>query len=376
MSAFLLFYTYLGYTGLLYVVSKVYARPVKKNEILPSVSLVIVACNEEVVLGRKLENALSLDYPRDLLVVAVISDGSTDRTNEIIHAHAEADSRVRPMISPVNQGKDACLAQFVPELTSDLLVFSDANSFYEKDLLRTIAKPFADEDIGFVTGTTFYMGADGGKETAGLGLYSRLERITKHLESRIGSCVGADGAVFAIRTGLFRMTASDVMNDLTLPLTIIQQGYRGILEPDAVCYEHETHDMEAAFKRQVRIVNRTIRTLYRNRSLFNVFRYPLFSIQLISHKGLKLLSPFIILVLFISSIALIFFNPYYVIPAALLLLTAVLACIGFSSSSELKSNPLLNSILTFTITNLAILKSWITLLQENDYRRWDTARRH
>lgn len=374
MSAFLLFYTYLGYTGLLYVVSRLYARPVKKEDILPNISLVIVAYNEEAVLGRKLENALSLDYPPDLLEVVVISDGSTDGTNELIRGAAEADSRVRAMISPTNQGKDACLAQFVPELTRDLLVFSDANSFYEKDLLRIIARPFADEEIGFVTGTTMYTGADAGRETAGLGLYSRLERMTKHLESHIGSCVGADGAVFAIRSRLFQMTASDVMNDLTLPLAIVQQGYRGILETDAVCYEEETAGMGAAFKRQLRIVNRTIKTLYRFKSLFNLFRFPLFSFQLLSHKGLKLLSPFFILLIFITNIFLLFQSLYYLLPMALQVAIAGLACIGFVSINKFRYNRFINAILTFIMTNSAILIAWITFLQKHDYRKWNTAR--
>ncbi len=345
-----------------------------KEDILPSISLVIAAYNEEAVLGRKLENALSLNYPPDLLEIVVISDGSTDKTNEIIHSYSNADSRVRALISPINQGKDACLAQYVPDLSSDLLVFTDANSFYEKDLLRIIARPFADEEIGFVTGSTLYKGAGSGKETAGLGLYSRLERMTKRLESRIGSCVGADGAIFAIRGPLFRMTASDVMNDLTLPLSIVQQGYRGVLEPDAVCREEEAAGTEAAFKRQVRIVNRTIRTLFRYRGLFNVFRFPFFSIQFLSHKGLKLFSPFLIFILFIANIALLFKHTYYWAPMSLQMAIVALGCIEFIAQGKLKHNSIINAVGTFLMTNLAIAKAWMALLEKDPYRTWNTAR--
>ena len=197
-----------------------------------------------------------LEYPRQLLEIVVISDGSTDRTNEIVQSYADRGVQLRVFEGRI--GKTACLNRVVPEANGDVIVFSDANALYEKDAVRDLAANFSDPTIGFVTGSTRYAVMPGAGEAATVGLYAALEQFTKKAESRIGSCVGADGAIFAIRKHLYPPLGEADINDLVIPLTIVRRGYRGVLEPAAFCIEPTAGDARGEFRRQVRITSRSL----------------------------------------------------------------------------------------------------------------------
>ena len=141
-SIFFVLYAYIGYTGLLWVLSFFCKDRVERGEITPRVSVVISAYNEEQVIAKKIENTLNLDYPEDLLEIAIISDGSTDGTNKIIREYAEKDDRIKACMEPSNKGKTEGLNRNVPRLNGEIIVFSDANSFYDKDLVKRIIPPF------------------------------------------------------------------------------------------------------------------------------------------------------------------------------------------------------------------------------------------
>jgi len=374
LSAFAIFYAYAGYPLLLLLISFFIEPPIAKSDITPSVSLVISAYNEEHVLPKKIENALALDYPRDLLEIAVISDGSTDKTNEIIQNFAEQSGNILPCISRHHKGKTACLNDFVPQLKGEIIIFSDANAFYDKDLIRRIVRPFADPHIGLVTGSTTYVASLENKSTSGTGLYSGLEKLTKILETRTGSCVGADGAVFAIRKSLFDPLKPDDINDLVIPFQVISKGYRGILEPSVFCTEERAGQTEE-FHRQIRITARTLRAIFRYRQLLSPFRYPMFSFKLFSHKLMKFLVPLFLVALFITNITLAFESgAFYKMVLVLQCLFYVCALIGLFGRAKKKEAMLLEACHALLTVNAAYAVGWFKYLTGETYTAWKPQR--
>jgi len=374
LSAFAIIYAYAGYPIFLWVISFYIKAPIRRSDITPSVSLVISAFNEEHVLPKKIENALALDYPRHLLQITIISDGSTDETNTIIQDFAERYGNVCPSISPQRKGKTACLNDFVPRLRGEIIIFSDANAFYDKDLIRRIVRPFADPHIGLVTGSTRYMASQQSESTTATGLYSRLEKLTKSLETKTGSCVGADGAVFAVRKSLFSPLEPDDINDLVIPFHIISKGYRGILETSVSCTE-EIAGQKEEFNRQVRITARTLRAIFRYRQLLNPFQYPMFSFKLFSHKLMKFLVPLFLVALFITNMTLALESgAFYKMVLVLQCLFYVSALIGLFGREKKKNAMLLEACHAFLTVNVAYAVGWFKYLTGETYTAWKPQR--
>jgi cellulose synthase/poly-beta-1,6-N-acetylglucosamine synthase-like glycosyltransferase len=364
---------YAGYPMFLWVISLFIKVPIRKSDITPAVSLVISAYNEEQVLPKKMENALALDYPRHLFEIAVISDGSTDNTNKIISNYAEQSPNLVPFIAPTNQGKTACLNEFVPRLTGDIILFSDANSFYAKNLLRNIVRPFADPEIGLVTGSTHYIASQASESQGPTGLYTRLEKLTKSLETKTGSCVGADGAVFAIRKSLFEPLRPDDINDLVIPFHVISKGYRGILEPSVFCTEESAGQTEE-FQRQIRITARTLRAIFRYRRLLNPFQYPMFSFKLFSHKLMKFLAPLFLVALLITNMILAFESGAFY--KMILILQGVFyggAVVGLRQNQE-KRYRWIRICSVFVLVNAAYVAGWFQYLSGERYTVWRPGR--
>ena len=254
-------------------------------------------------------------------------------------------------------------------------MFSDANSEYDLNALREMTKHFGDPKTGFVTGWTKYT-AGKDKEGAGsLGMYARLELITKAFESMIGSCVGADGAIFAIRKELYRSLVPHDINDFVIPLTIVQQGFRGVLEEKAFCHETAAGSAKGEFHRQVRITNRTIRAIVNNRTLLNPWKFGIFSFELFSHKLCRFLVPLFLIMLFASSLPLSSRNSFY--------LTAFIGQVVFYLSAGLAKGieriPLLSKVLaaphSFVMVNIAIFFAWIRYFQGATYTTWSPTQR-
>lgn len=223
----------------------------------PGVSLVISAHNEGRVLRRKLENCLNLDYPADRLRIYVVSDGSTDDTDQIAHAFSP---RVELRAFPGRHGKVACLNRVVPELLTDLVVMSDANSLYEPDSLRRLVRHFADERIGCVCGELRY--ANRRRLAAGDGerVYWSYEGLIKRLESSLGSLLGANGVIYAYRTRLFRPVDPLMFCDDIIPIRIALAGFLTIYDTEAACTE-ESVDEEVEMRRRKRHASFGLRSM-------------------------------------------------------------------------------------------------------------------
>jgi cellulose synthase/poly-beta-1,6-N-acetylglucosamine synthase-like glycosyltransferase len=211
-------------------------------------------------------------------------------------------------------GKTECLNRVVPQAKGDIVLFTDANAIFPPDLLLHVAANFTDPEVGLVTGWTRYVKPGGGEELTGL--YAKLERDTKCWESKIASCVGADGAVFAIRKGLYQPLGADDINDFIIPLNVVGQGRRVVLDPAVFCREEAADSDQKAFRRQVRITTRTLWALRRKREFLSFRRHGFFAFFLLSHKVLRLLAPIFFLLAFLLNIALLRSELIFSIPLA------------------------------------------------------------
>jgi cellulose synthase/poly-beta-1,6-N-acetylglucosamine synthase-like glycosyltransferase len=221
--------------------------------------------------------------------VLVVSDASTDRTNEIVRSF-ESDG-VRLLAQQERHGKSIGLNHAMALARGELVVFTDANATFAPETIPRLVRYFVDPAVGLVTGYTRYV-TRGSREVANVtNLYTSLERMIKTAESRWGCCVGADGAVFAIRRRLFRPLRYDDINDFVIPLDVIAQGAECVFASDASCSEPTGSSVGSEFRRQARITNRTLRALWRHLGLLNVFRFGLFSFFLFSHKIVRFLVP-------------------------------------------------------------------------------------
>jgi cellulose synthase/poly-beta-1,6-N-acetylglucosamine synthase-like glycosyltransferase len=339
------------------------------------VTVIVSAYNEEQVIGEKIANTLALDYPGNLLEIVVVSDGSSDRTCEIVASYAPRGVVLRHYEGRI--GKTACLNRAVPLATGDLVVFSDANSAFAREALSALVEPFQDRSVGFVTGWTRYGAAEPGRagDSLGIGIYSRLELLTKRLESRLGSCVGADGAIFAIRRELYRPLAAHDINDLVIPLSINLQGYRGVLEPRAICFERDAGSAKGEFRRQVRITSRTIRALVNYRQLLNPLRYGLLSLEILSHKLCKFLVPLFLIVLLATSVLLADRGTVYL--AALAAQGMLYASAGAAPllAGVAGLSRLADAAKTFVVVNAAIAVAWAKYLQGETFTTWSPTQR-
>jgi len=304
LCAGLLGYVYLGYPILLAVLARARKASLSFPDApKPKLTMLISAFNESAVIAAKLENAMALEYPHDRIEVFVVSDASDDGTDEIVQRYSQAG--VHLIRQQTRMGKSAGLNLGVSQATGDVLVFSDANALYQTDALHHLVRHFSDPCVGYVVGNARYY--EKGSESASAeseGLYWKIETYLKKEESRFGSVVGGDGAIYAIRRELYSPLLPTDINDFLNPLQIIARGYTGVFEPAAVCYEEAAESFSQEFRRKVRIVSRSLNALRRVPGVLNPFGNPRHWFSLISHKVLRWFAPFFLMVLLAASFAL------------------------------------------------------------------------
>ncbi len=291
-------YVYFGYPALLWAVSRARPRPVRASDVTPYATFVIAAYNEEKVIAEKIENSLSLDYPPELLEVLVVSNGSVDRTNEIVAGHP--DPRVRLLALP-RPGKIQALNEGAKAAKGEILVFTDADFLLDRHALRLMASKFADPEVGGVCGSrNTNVRREGDATGEGEGLYARWDKWQKTLESRIGSVFAADGLLYAIRRELYvPMADVHAADDIVISTRIPLQGYRLLFEPEATAFERAGVHAEQEFGRRVRVTNHSVRGLLTLRS--RLFTHGFYSLELLSHKLIRHMIPFFLIPLFATS---------------------------------------------------------------------------
>jgi cellulose synthase/poly-beta-1,6-N-acetylglucosamine synthase-like glycosyltransferase len=297
-------YIYIGYPILLWGLQAIFRPSPRRPSVEPSVSLLVAAYNEAAVIADKIRNSLALDYPPDKLEIVIASDGSKDATAEIVRSFAggESGGRVRLLNFEENRGKTAVLNEAVPELHGEIVAFSDASSMLAGDSIRKLVQSFSDPHVGAASGVYRLLKTDQARLGSQENLYWRYETFLKVQEAKLGAFTGAHGSLYAIRRELYPFPSADTINDdFTIPLRILERGYRVAYEPAAVAYE-EAHEMEG-FSRRVRITAGNIEQLREIKSLTWRSR-PFVLFCLLSHKTGRLLVPVFILVALAANVVL------------------------------------------------------------------------
>lgn len=298
-AVFLILYTYVLFPLLIFLRGSLLRRPYKAGDFEPHVSILIAARNEAENIKAKLENLLALDYPADKMEIIVASDGSEDETNALVQGFAGRGVR---LLALPRVGKAQALNEAVAAASFDILVFSDANSMFVPNALRSLLKPLADPSVGGVAGNQCYLprgstalAHDGEKS------YWNFDRRLKMLESEAGNVISATGSLYAIRRNLFLTVPDGVTDDFVTSTAVILQGFRLVFAPEAVTYEPMAASSKHEFGRKLRISTRGLQAVLARRALLNPFRYGFYAVQLFSHKVLRRLVAFPLLILFIIS---------------------------------------------------------------------------
>jgi biofilm PGA synthesis N-glycosyltransferase PgaC len=357
-SAALLAYTYAGYPAWLWVRSRLRYRPVKSASSAPSVSIVMIVRNEAAALERKLKNLLSLDYPAGSSEIVVVSDGSNDATNTILDYFA-ADGRIRILVNPASRGKAACLNDAVAAGRGEIVLFTDARQQVESGALRLLVDAFADPEVGCASGELMLGDPVAGEHIRGMGLYWRVEKSVRQMESASASVVGATGAIYAVRKSLIvPVPASTILDDVYIPMHVVRQGFRVVFIPEARAWDVADQGHEREFSRKVR-------TLSGNYQLLQLAPWLLSSrnpirFEFISHKLLRLLAPFLLVTMFVSSLVLpqMFFR-------AALLSQVVFYALGVLAILKLTRGPwtrIADAARTFMVLNAAASVAFIKFI--------------
>jgi len=286
-----LVYIYLGYPLIVRILGLWRPRPVAVSDGEPMVSILTSAYNEAVSIEATVRNKLELDYPADRLEILVVSDDSEDGTDAIVDAIARLDSRVTLLRQQPRAGKTSALNLAVEHAVGDVLVFADANSMYAPDALRHLVAPFADPGVGYVTGRMVYRASDGSLTGEGCSAYMRYENVLRRWETCLGSVVGVDGGIDAVRRENYVRMKADQQPDFVLPLSVVEQGKRVVHAPGALLYEEALENSADEFQMRIRVSLRAWNALRDKSALFDVRRFGLFSWQLFSHKVLRYLAP-------------------------------------------------------------------------------------
>jgi hypothetical protein len=292
-------WTHVGYPLAAAALARLRPRPVRREDVTPSVTVVVAAHDEEEVIGRRVENLLALDYPAERLAVVVASDGSTDGTDAAVAAIAERDPRVG-LVSAPRRGKVAAQDAAVAGLESEVVAFTDANALWAPDALRTLVRSFADPEVGYVCGRLELRSADG---TNREGVYWRYELWVRESESRLAGITAGNGAIYAVRREDYRESDDPRMgHDLGFPYTLAQSGRRSVYDPQARAFEKASRSSEDELGRRVRMHAQGWTHLLSGRMLRPAD--PLYLAQLASHRVLRYLSGLLHVALLGSSLAL------------------------------------------------------------------------
>jgi cellulose synthase/poly-beta-1,6-N-acetylglucosamine synthase-like glycosyltransferase len=371
-SAAAFFYTYVGYPALVWAVSRLRPRPVRRGAAEPTVTVVITAYNEERDLSGKLENTLALDYPAEKLEILVASDCSSDRTDEI--ARSFAPRGVRLHRQPERLGKTAAQNAAVELARGEVILFSDATTLYRPDVLRAMAPNFADPSVGCVAGKLIYVDPASTSVGSGARSYWGYETFLKTHESRACSLIGASGCLYAVRRSAYVPLYHEACSDFIIATKMVEQGLRAVYEPAAVCTEETNRQADKELAMRVRVIAQTYTDLWRHRALLNPLRGGFYAVELVSHKVMRYLVPVFLVAVFASSAALAPRSLFFAALFAGQCLFYAAALAGWLLERAGVRVRLLALPHYFVLANLAAVIALYKFLRGERYARWEPIR--
>lgn len=373
LSVTALFYTYVGYPLLLIIVSRLCGREVRVAEWTPFVSVIITAYNEERDLAAKLENTLALDYPKDKIEIIVASDCSSDRTDEIARSFAAQGIRLHRQTERL--GKTAAQNAAVEIARGEIILFSDATTLYQPNVLRVMMPSFADSNVGCVAGKLIYV--DPAQSSVGQGArsYWGYETFLKRHESHIGSLIGVSGCLYAVRRNAYVPLYNEACSDFLIATKMVEQGLRTIYEPEAICTEETNNQTNKEMRMRVRVITQTYTDLWRHRQIMNPWHSGFYAVQLLSHKVMRYMVPVFLLLLLIASSLLALHSWFYAgIFAGQLCCYAAALLSWLLERTGRRSSRLLALPQYFVLANAASLIAFYKFLRGERYARWEPIR--
>ncbi len=379
-SLFIIFYTYLGY-GIVLFIMVLIKRMVKGKfkapnyDYLPSLTVVVAAYNEADFIEQKIKNTLHLEYPKDKIGYIFVTDGSTDNTPQIVAQHAG----IQLLHSAERKGKIAAMHRAVQQVKTDIIVFTDANTFLNSQALLNIARHYVNPKVGAVSGEKRVQIDETADATVGEGMYWKYESKLKSWDSELYSVVGAAGELFSVRTSLYQpVPANSIIDDFMISMLIAKKGYTIVYEPNAYASENTSENIKEELKRKIRIAAGGIQSIVWLKSLLLPIQYPLLSFQYISHRVLRwTITPFFMIAAFILNWIIIVEEPSLIF--TLLLIGQVsfysMALLGWFFESRQVKVKLLFIPYYFCMMNWAVLAGIVRYLKGNQSVLWEKAGR-
>jgi cellulose synthase/poly-beta-1,6-N-acetylglucosamine synthase-like glycosyltransferase len=367
ISVFIVFYAYFGYPISLKIFKE---KTVKRSKIFPDITLIITAYNEEKRILQKIENTLKQDYPKDKLQIIIASDGSTDRTHDIVKNYEI--NGVELFILNKRGGKEKAQKEAVKVARGDIIIFSDVATILEPQGLTEIVSNFADSSIGCASSEDRLIGKDG--KPCGEGAYVRYEMWLRRIESSVHTVVGLSGSFFAARKEVCDDFSGDMQSDFRTLLSSIKRGYRGVSDQNALGYYHDIEDGGKEFERKVRTVVRGLTVFFSNLEFLNVYKYGVFSYQYFCHKFLRWLVPFLLISTFLSNFIVVFNGLFYMFIFIGQIVFYGIGFWGITRREEFENNFL--KIPTYFMTvNYAIAIAWKRFLSGQRIVMWKPSER-
>jgi glycosyltransferase involved in cell wall biosynthesis len=357
-------WTHAGYPATMAALARLRPRPVRREDVTPSVAVVVSAHDEEDVIARRVENLLALDYPPELLQIVVASDGSTDRTDEIVEEIAAREPRVRLLRCP-REGKVAAQHRAVRETSGEVLAFTDANTEWRPNALRTLVRNLADPEVGYVCGQLRLESPNGASVES---VYWRYEVWVREQESRASSITAGNGAIYAVPREAYVEDDPRFGHDFGFPYLMEQRGRRAVYDPEAVAVERAASGTEDEYGRKVRMIARAWGHFLTGRALRRV--RPLYALELVSHRVLRYSSGLLHAGLLLSSLVLVRRGPFY---RALLLVQLAGLAIAGAGKARLPVPGARIAYYYFAVTK-ATLAGLLRYLRSGTPQTWDKAR--
>ena len=372
LSFGVLAYVYVGYPLVVYLVSLLNPRRVDRSDIEPHVTVLITAFNEETAIRAKIENTLCLEYPADKLEILVASDGSTDATDDIVREFEPRGVQLYRQEGRV--GKTETQNNAVASAKGEIVLFSDATTEYEPDVLRKLLPAFADKSVGCVAGRLIYV--DKSRSNVGKGAlsYWNYETFIKSAESKACSLIGASGCLYSVRKAAYQPMYAEACSDFLVCTMLYRQGLRSVFEPSAVCFEDTNHRPSDEMRMRVRVISQTYTDLWRNIDMMNPLRSGFFAVELISHKVLRYAVPVLLLAMLLSNLLLAGQSVVFSIILAAQMSFYVLALGGWVLERLGVRLKFLVIPLYFVLANLASVIAFFRFLRGERVSTWEPIR--
>lgn len=365
----ILAYTFAGYPALMWALARAFPRPVRRASLTPRVAVVIVARNEAARIAAKIESCLASDYPAGRLRIVVASDGSEDATCEVVRGFAGRGVTLLEFAG--RRGKAACLNDAVAACDEEILVFTDARQRLDRAAVASLVGNFADPAVGAASGELVFETDGITGFGSGVDFYWRYEKFIRRQESAFSSAVGVTGAIYALRRECFRpLPADTILDDVLVPMNAVTSGRRVVFDPLARAYDRPSRDPAQERVRKVRTLAGNYQLVSSHPHLLVPWRNPIF-FQLVSHKLLRLVAPYLLVAVLAANAALAARSATYQLMLAAQLLGYALAVTGLALPAARDWTPVRLSSAFLVLNSFAVM-GLIEFLRNRRAHLWDT----